>query len=256
MTTDAQEELVTLTEVLAARERIRDEIYETPLLSSAALNSSTNCRAFLKAENFQRTGSFKVRGALNAMSQLSAEQRLAGVATFSAGNHGQGLAYAARKYGVHCTVFMATNAVPSKVEAIRGYGADVRQFPDIQVAFDEMSALEREQGITIVLPFADRAIIAGQGSVGLELLEQLPDVEQVVIPIGGGGLISGMAIAIKEQRPDIRLDRGLCAWCFGRCRFTRCRQTGPAAVAHDDRRWVGGAIHRATQSRHHQGACR
>ena len=210
MTPDAKPESVTLDDILAARERIRHEVHLTPLISSAALTSSTNSRAFLKAENFQKTGSFKVRGALNAMAQLSPEQRLAGVATFSAGNHGQGLAYAARKHGVHCTVFMATTAVPSKVDAIRSYGADVRQFPDIQVAFDEMSALEADQGVTVVLPFADPAIISGQGSVGLEVLEQKPEVEQVVVPIGGGGLMSGMAIALKTQRPDIRLV-GVCA---------------------------------------------
>jgi threonine dehydratase len=153
----------------------------------------------------QTTGSFKVRGALNAVLQLSDDQKARGVVTFSAGNHGQGLAYAASLAGVSCTVFMAEDAVPSKVEAIRGYGAETRFGAGISAAFAAMETFQRERGSTFVHPYAHPHIMAGQGTVGLEILEQFPSVEQVVVPVGGGGLISGIAVAIKSQRPEVRV---------------------------------------------------
>ena len=145
------------------------------------------------------------RGALNALMLLNDEQRARGVVTFSAGNHGQGLAYAAREFGVACTVFMTENAVPTKVAAIQGYGATTRQFPTIQEAIAEMTRARDQTGAVFVSPFADEAVIAGQASVGLELLEQVEDLEQVVVPIGGGGLICGLALAFRDLRPDIRI---------------------------------------------------
>jgi threonine dehydratase len=165
----------------------------------------TNCRLHLKAENLQKTGAFKVRGALNAVMQIPAADRGRGVVTFSAGNHGQGLAYAARQFNVTCTVFMAQNAVPSKVAAIQGYGAETRQFPTIHEAHAEMEEFRQRSGALFISPFDNEYVIAGQGTVGLEILEDVPDVEQVIVPIGGGGLSGGVAVAIKSIHPDVRI---------------------------------------------------
>jgi threonine dehydratase len=198
-------ETVTFEDLLAARDRIAGQIARTPVLQNEALSRLTNCRLTLKAENFQKTGAFKVRGALNAVALLAPEERQKGVVTFSAGNHGAGLAYAAAQLGVGCTVFMAANAVPTKVEAIRGYGAQVEQRPTIHEAFSAMETMREETGATFVSPFADAGIIAGQGTVGLEIAEAVPDVEQIIVPIGGGGLISGIAIAMAKLRPGVRI---------------------------------------------------
>jgi threonine dehydratase len=196
---------VTFADIEAARERIRGQVTRTPLFPNEALSRLTNCRLHLKAENFQRTGAFKARGALNAVALLTPEERNRGVVTFSAGNHGQGLAFAASRMGAACTVFMAQNAVPTKVEAIRALGAETRQFPTIHEAFEQMEAMQRDTGAVFVSPFADPAIIAGQGTVGLEIVEDFPEVEQIVVPVGGGGLISGIAIAMATLRPDVRI---------------------------------------------------
>jgi threonine dehydratase len=203
--TQATEIPVTLDDVYAARDRLASLLPRTPLLSSRTLGQMTGTALRLKAENLQRTGSFKVRGALNAVLQLLPEQRARGVVTFSAGNHGQALAYAATASGVRCTVFMAENAVPAKVEAIRAYGAEIRFGPTIGEAFEAMEVFRRDTGATFVSPFADPAVIAGQGTVALEILEDFPDVEQLVVPVGGGGLISGVALTAKTLRPGIRI---------------------------------------------------
>jgi threonine dehydratase len=196
---------VTLADIEAARERLGARLPRTPVIASPALGKLTNTVLTLKAENLQRTGSFKVRGALNAVLQLSPEAKHNGVVTFSAGNHGQGLAYAAQRAGIQCTVFMMHTAVQSKVDAIRGYGAETRHYPSIQDAANAMERVRQEQGAVFVSPFADPAIIAGQGVVGLELLEDAPDVEQIIVPIGGGGLIAGVAVAIKALKPEVRI---------------------------------------------------
>jgi threonine dehydratase len=196
---------VTFADIEAARARIGDQVVRTPLFPNEALSRATNCRLSLKAENFQKTGAFKARGALNAVALLTPEERRRGVVTFSAGNHGQGLAFAASSMGAVCTVFMAQNAVPTKVEAIRGFGAETRQFPTIQEAFQHMETMQRDTGAVFVSPFADAGVIAGQGTVGLEIVEDFPDVEQIVVPIGGGGLISGIAIAMATLRPGVRI---------------------------------------------------
>lgn len=196
---------VTLADVAAAADRIAPYLPRTPLVTSRTLSRMTGATLRLKTENLQRTGSFKVRGALNAILQLGPEQRARGVVTFSAGNHGQGLAYAASLVGVPCTVFMSEHAVPAKVEAIRGYGAETRFGPDIDAAFRMMGAYQEEAGAYLVHPFADPAIIAGQGTVALELIEEFPALEQVVVPVGGGGLISGVALTIKALQPQARV---------------------------------------------------
>jgi len=196
---------VAFADVPEARERISAHVVRTPQLASDSLSQSTGVRLTIKAENLQRTGSFKVRGALNAVLQLSDAERQRGLVTMSAGNHGAGLAYAALQLATACTVFMAENAVPSKVAAIRGYGAEVIMRPTIQEAVAAMEALIAESGATFVSPFGDPAIVAGQGTVGLEILEDVPELEQIIVPIGGGGLISGLAVVLKELKPEVRI---------------------------------------------------
>lgn len=196
---------ITIETIREARERIAPYVHRTPVFTSETLNGLTGTRLYLKAENLQKTGAFKARGAINAVAQLSPEQRAAGVVTFSAGNHGQGIAYAAREFGAACTVFMTESAVPTKVAAIQGYGATTRQFPTIQDAVAEMTRVRDQTGAVFISPFADEAVIAGQATVGLELLEQVDDLEQIVVPIGGGGLISGIALAYRTLRPEVRI---------------------------------------------------
>lgn len=196
---------ISLDAIEQASKRIAPYIHRTPVFTSQTLDGLTATRLHLKAENLQRTGAFKTRGAVNAVALLTPEQRAAGVVTFSAGNHGQGLAYAARQFGMACTVFMTETAVPTKVAAIQGYGAATRQFPTIQDAVAAMERFREQTGATFVSPFADEAVIAGQGTVALELLEQVPEVEQIVVPIGGGGLICGIAQVMRARRPDVRI---------------------------------------------------
>ncbi|CAN5805182.1 threonine ammonia-lyase [soil metagenome] len=196
---------VSFADIEAARDRIRGQVVRTPLFPSEALSKLTNCRLSLKAENFQKTGAFKARGALNAIALLTPEERHRGVVTFSAGNHGQGLAFAASTMSAACTVFMAHNAMPTKVEAIRGFGAQIRQFPTIQEAVEQMETMQRDTGAVFVSPFGDPAVIAGQATVGLEIVEDLPEVEQIIVPVGGGGLIAGIAFALATLRPDARI---------------------------------------------------
>ena len=200
-----EERLVSVADVVAARDRIAPHVHRTPLLGSATLGRLTGTSLSLKAENLQRTGSFKARGALNAVLQLSAEQRSRGIVTLSAGNHGQGLAYAAAMLGVRCVVFMPETAVRSKVEAIRGYGAETRFAPTMAGVFAAMETYRAAHDLHFVHPFADPAIIAGQGTVGLEILEDRPEVEAIVVCVGGGGLVAGISLAVKALRPDIRI---------------------------------------------------
>lgn len=196
---------VTLDDVHEARERVMSHLHRTPVMSSATLSRMTNSDLVMKAELFQKTGSFKVRGALNAAMQLTDEQKSRGIITMSAGNHGQGIAWAARKVGCRAVVFMPENAVRAKVEAIQGYGAEARYAPSMEELPEVMESYQHEHGLTFVSPFDHPHIIAGQGIVGLEILEDVPDVETIVVPIGGGGLISGIAMAVKSMRPDVKI---------------------------------------------------
>ena len=195
----------TLADVYAAKIRIAPYLWRTPLFTSGSLSRMTGTTLRLKAENLQRTGSFKTRGAINAVLQLSPEDRARGVVSFSAGNHGQALAYASRLAGVRCTIFMAESGAPVKIEAIRGYGAETKFGPSIQEAFAAMEQFSADTGAVFISPFAGAHVIAGQGTVGLEILEEFPEVEQIVVAIGGGGLISGIAVAVKAIRPDVRI---------------------------------------------------
>jgi threonine dehydratase len=186
--------------------RVRPVVHHTPLLHSSTLSASTGFDVWLKAELFQRTGSYKIRGPSNKLPQLSPEQQRAGVICSSAGNHAQGVALAAAELGIPATVLMARNATPAKVAATRGYGAHVILHGEI---WDEANAealrLAEEQGLTFVHPFDDLQLIAGQGTVGLEILQDLENVDVVVVPIGGGGLISGVAAAVKGRSPATKI---------------------------------------------------
>lgn len=189
-----------------ARAVVAPFVYHTPLLTSRSLSEATGFDVRLKAELFQRGGSYKVRGPTNKISKLSDEERARGVICSSAGNHSQGVAIAARQNGVKAVVVMAENATPSKIAATRGYGAEVVLHGSIwDEANEKALELVEERGLTYIHPFDDPDLIAGQGTVGLEILDDFPDVELIVVPIGGGGLISGISMAAKSIRPDIRI---------------------------------------------------
>jgi threonine dehydratase len=196
---------VTIDDVRSAAARIAPYIHRTPLFDSATLSRLTGVNLGLKAENLQRTGAFKARGALNAVLCLSEEQRERGVVTLSAGNHGQGLAYAAKIADVRCVVFMPESAVPAKVAAVKEYGAEARFAPSMETLFAAMDQYRESQGLHFVHPFGDPDIIAGQGTVGLEIMEDSPDVDTIVVCVGGGGLISGIAVAAKALNPRVRI---------------------------------------------------
>lgn len=196
---------VTLDDILAARERIAPYIHRTPLLSSKTLGAMSGTELWLKAECLQRTGSFKIRGALNSVLQLTDEQRGRGIIAFSAGNHGQGVAQAAALVGARCVIFAPETAPSLKVAAMRGYGADVRFAPSMGEIEALMDAYRQEHGLHYIHPFGDHATIAGQGTLGLELIEDQPELDAVVMGVGGGGLLAGVAIAVKALRPGIRV---------------------------------------------------
>ena len=193
--------VLSLAEIQAAAERIRPYILSTPTLSGEAV---AGAGAWLKAESLQRTGSFKVRGAVNAVLQLSPEQRARGVITLSAGNHGQALAYAAQTAGIPCVVVVRDDAPIAKLQAIRGYGAEIVLTPIAQWQ-QRLEEEQRRRDLYLVHPFDDPAVAAGQGTVGLEILQGVPDVQTVIVPVGGGGLISGVAVALKQQRPQVKV---------------------------------------------------
>jgi threonine dehydratase len=198
--------MLDLSMIRAARERIAGRLHVTPTMSSRRIGDSVGVRLFLKCENLQKTGSFKTRGALNKVSQLDEAARARGVVTVSAGNHAQALAWASRSAGVKATVVMPTVASPAKVAACREYGAEVVLHGATGIeAWGRAHELERERNLTFVHPFDDEQICAGAGTAGLELVEQVEDLDVVVIGIGGGGLISGMVVAIKEMNPKIRV---------------------------------------------------
>lgn len=197
---------VSLAEIQKARTTLQGVICRTGLAYTNTISEMSGNQVYLKMENLQRTGSFKLRGAYNKIANLSAEEKVKGVIASSAGNHAQGVALAATSFGIHSTVVMPKNAPLSKVNATRGYGARVVLHGDVyDEAYAEAKRIQDEQGATFIHPFNDPMVIAGQGTIGLELLEDLPDVEVVVVPIGGGGLIAGMAIALKKMKPSIKV---------------------------------------------------
>ena len=198
--------IVSLDDVLAARDTIAGRLHRTPMFTSAALSAVAGAEVHLKAELFQRTGSFKPRGVLTKLAALSDEEKRRGVISISAGNHAQALAYAAASEGIDALVVMWATASPFKVEAARGYGATVdTEAPDIPAAFERLEALQGETGRTLVHPYDDPLVIAGQGTVGLEILEDVPQADVILVQVGGGGLVSGIATAVKGLRPAARV---------------------------------------------------
>jgi len=197
---------VTLADIQAARERIADQVVRTPCVRSITSSHVVDCHLWFKMENLQRTGSFKARGALNRFLDLSEEERARGVVTYSAGNHAQAVAYHALRLGIPATVVMPGPTPLVKVSNTRRYGAQIvlhgNTFSD---ARDEAKRLQVERNLVMIPAFDDELVIAGQGTVGLEILEQVPDVDTIVVPVGGGGIISGIATAVKALKPDVRI---------------------------------------------------
>ena len=221
---------LTLDDISAAADRLRGEIIDTPCLPSRTLSAMTGCEVFLKFENLQFTASFKERGALNKMAQLNDAERAGGVLAVSAGNHAQGVAYHAQRMGIPATIVMPRFAPAVKVERTRGFGATVVLEGD---TFDDARAhgleLARERGLTLVHPYDDLAVIAGQGTIGLEMLRQQPQIDTLVVAIGGGGLISGVATAARAMRPGIEVigvqtERFPAAWCAMHGEQRECAQ--------------------------------
>jgi len=197
--------VTTIEDIRAAAGVIKSRVHRTPLLASRSLSERFGCRFHLKAECFQKTGSFKVRGVFNRIHHLTAEERARGLIGISAGNHAQALAYGAATEGVRCTVVMPAHASETKVAASRGYGANVILHGNVFEAFEKMEALRDEHGFTLVHPYDDPIVIAGAGTAGLEIADDVADVDVVIVPIGGGGLISGVAAAIKQLQPRARV---------------------------------------------------
>jgi threonine dehydratase len=197
---------LTLDDILAARERIGDAVYLSPCTRSEMLSRMTGQNVFLKLENLQMTGSFKERGALSKIATLTAEQGGRGVVAASAGNHAQGVAYHATQRGIRAVIVMPLTTPLVKVTATRGFGAEVvLHGANYDEACVEATRLCEAEGMTFIHPFDDALVMAGQGTIGLELLEQIEGLEAVVVPIGGGGLIGGIACAVKESKPGVRV---------------------------------------------------
>ena len=190
----------------AAYRNVAPYVYRTPMLTSRSLSEECGLDVRLKAELFQRGGSYKLRGPLNKIARLSEEQRARGVICSSAGNHSQGVALAARQYGVRAVVVMAENATRSKIAATEGYGARVVLHGNIWDEANERALeLVESEGLTYIHPFDDPELIAGQGTLGLEIMDQFPETELLIVPIGGGGLISGVSMAAKSVNPSVRI---------------------------------------------------
>jgi threonine dehydratase len=196
----------TLSEIQEARERIAGVARVTPVYGSETLSKLAGRDVCLKAENLQRTGSFKVRGATNKIATLSKGERRAGVVAASAGNHGQAVAWAAREAGIKATIFMPQDAPMAKVEPTKNYGAKAElRGTNFEEALAAAQQYVESTGATFVHPYEDEKVIAGQGTIGLEIIDQVPDVETVVIPVGGGGLASGISLALRAVKPDVRI---------------------------------------------------
>ena len=197
---------LTLADVQAARERVRGSVYYSPCPHSQILSALTGQQIYLKLENLQMTGAFKERGALNRIATLTSQQTARGVVAASAGNHAQGVAYHATKRGIRSVIVMPLATPLVKVTATRNFGAEVvLHGANYDEAYTEAMRLCAAEGMTFIHPFDDPFVMAGQGTIGLELLEQVPDLQAVVVPIGGGGLIGGIACAVKESRPGVRV---------------------------------------------------
>lgn len=199
-------EILKLEDVVEARERIKDICVNTKLIYSSEYSRECDNEVYIKPENLQITGAFKLRGALNKICKLSDEKKKKGLIASSAGNHAQGVAYAASKLGIEATIVMPETTPLIKVQATRNYGANVLLKGSVyDEAYEEAKRLEKENGYTFVHPFDDVDVMAGQGTIALEIMEELKNVDAILVPIGGGGLISGIAVAAKSVNPNIKV---------------------------------------------------
>jgi threonine dehydratase len=197
--------MIPLAEIRAAAARVAGTLHRTPALSAQTIGARAGVELWLKCECFQKTGSFKTRGALNKVLSLSDAERARGLVTVSAGNHAAAVAWVARHVAAPCVVVMPSSAPRSKLDAVRGYGAEIVLHDDRATLFDKLREVEAARGLTFVPPFDDAAVLAGAGTVGLELLDDVPAPDAVIIPVGGGGLMGGVASAVKAVSPRTRV---------------------------------------------------
>ncbi len=201
-----KEKAVNLQSTLEAQRKIGDLVTRTPTYLSNVFSQRAGAEVYLKLECFQPVGVFKVRGAINKISSLSPAELERGLVTASSGNHGLAVAYAAKIYGAKTMVVVPENAVKEKVEALESYGADIVKYgKDYDEAYSKALEIQKEAGTTLVHPFEDPFVIAGQGTIGLELLEDVPNLDTIIVPVGGGGLISGISIVAKTLKPELRI---------------------------------------------------
>ncbi|WP_213975783.1 threonine ammonia-lyase [Tepidanaerobacter acetatoxydans] len=197
---------ITLKDIQEAKSSLRNVVYKTSLVHNTTFSEMAKSSVYLKMENLQKTGSFKLRGAFNKISRLPEKDRKNGVIASSAGNHAQGVAMAATSYGIKSTIVMPKHAPLSKIAATKSYGAEVILYGDVyDEAYEKAKEIQKQTGAVFIHPFNDPEVIAGQGTIGLEILEDLPDTDIIVVPVGGGGLISGVAIAAKSIKPSIKI---------------------------------------------------
>ncbi len=197
---------ISLTDIQSAAGRLAPYIHRTPLIRAHALGAALGCQAYLKPENLQLTGSFKIRGATNKILTMTDEERARGIIASSSGNHAQGVAFAARMLGIRATIVLPTNAPKVKVEGTRALGAEVVQYGYGSIErYKKLYEIVDEKGYSVVHSYNDPMLIAGQGTVGLEIMQDLADVDTVIVPLGGGGLMAGVAAAVKEIKPGVRV---------------------------------------------------
>ncbi len=197
--------MIALEDIRAAAQRLRGRVHRTPLFSSTRIGERAGIRLWLKCESLQKTGSFKARGALNKVLSLTEAERARGLVTVSAGNHAAAVAWAARIAECPTVVVMPESAPKSKVDAVRGYGAEIVFHPDHATLFDRLREVQAERNLTFVHPFDDPVVLAGAGTAGLEIVEDAGDLDAVVVPVGGGGLLGGVASAVRQLRPRARI---------------------------------------------------
>jgi threonine dehydratase len=197
--------LLTQTAINEARGIIRSKLHRTPIVSASALGELSGTQLYLKCEMLQKTGSFKPRGALNKLAHLSREEKARGLISASAGNHAQGVAYAARSENIRATIVMPADAPQAKINAVRAYGGQVILDGTVNTMFEKAEELRQQFHLTWLHPFDDPYVVAGQATIGMEILEDLPDIDYVFVPIGGGGLIGGIATALKLNKPSVKV---------------------------------------------------
>src|SRR5215467_982109 len=198
--------MLTFNDILEANDRLRGVAHRTPVLTSRQFNEHSACEVFFKAENLQRAGAFKFRGAYNKLSSLSDDERKRGALAYSSGNHAQAMALAGKILGVHVVIVMPQDAPQIKVAATRAYGAEIIFYDRYSQSREETGEkICRERGLSLVAPFDDYAVMAGQGTAALELLEEAPELDFLLVPASGCGLLAGCAVAAKELRPQIRV---------------------------------------------------